>query len=90
LSPDAAYAALLAALWKASYRPPECVETTVIDEAAALCAGTIRYLVDTGHLVARRVRIVTVKDGLLFRSAPMDNEADAWSLSGRRGQTLGF
>jgi hypothetical protein len=90
LPADEAYAALMAALRMASYRPPESVEAEAIVEVAALGAGNIRYPVDHGHAVARRVWVFTVKDGLLFRSAALHSREEARALYRHRGRTLGF
>jgi hypothetical protein len=90
LGPDEAYAALRVALRKASYRPPETVEAVAIDQFAAFGAANIRYPVEHGHAVARRVWLFTVKDGLLFRSVPTHSEAEACDRYQRDGRTLGF
>ena len=90
LGPGEAYAALMAALRTASYRPPETVEAVAIDEIAALGAASIRYPIEHGHAVARRVWLFTVKDGLLFRSVPTHSEAEARDRYHRYGRTLGF
>ena len=90
LGPHETHAALMAALRKASYRPPETVEAVAIDEIAALGAANIRYPVEHGHAVARRVWLFTVKDGLLFRSMPMHSEAEARDRYHRHGTTLGL
>ena len=90
LPADEAYSALMAALRMASYRPPESVEVEAIDQVAALGAANIRYPVDHGHAVARRVWLFTVKDGLLFRSATAYSHDEARALYLHRGRTLGF
>jgi hypothetical protein len=91
LSADDAYTALMGALRQASYSPPPSIEPVAIDEVAALGAATIRYPVQGGgHAVVRRVWLFTVKDGLLFRSAPLQSEAEARDLYRQKGPTLGF